>query len=155
MDEFDRLFSRERARRKAQLRGRDAEDLWNFQWWPLDETEGHHMARAKYGDDVLQVPYSMHQELTRRQMQEHPADGPDPTNVLERLGRLFLGLTDMLECLADLLRKVGESLIAAAAAGRRRLSESDYLLVELVKLMQTIQAGVSVAMARIAESKEA
>ena len=61
-------------------------------------------ARAKYGDQVIDVPISMHRELTRRQMEEHPPDGPDPANPLEREGRLRLGLADICECIADLLR---------------------------------------------------
>jgi hypothetical protein len=46
----------------------------------------------------------MHRELTRRQMQERSLEGPDPNNPLERQGRFFLGLVDILECLADALR---------------------------------------------------
>ncbi len=53
----------------------------------------------------------MHRELTRRQMEEHPKEGPDPTNPLEREGRLSLGLADICECVADLLRWRGEALI--------------------------------------------
>ncbi len=154
MDDCDRLFSREEARRKAQRRGRVSECLWDFEWWALDDSEGHHLARAKYGDDVLPVPYSMHQELTRRQMEEHPPEGPDPTNPLERLGRLFLGITDMLECLADFLRKVGERLIAAAATGLRTLTESDYLLTDLVMLIESIHTALGIALVRIEKSKE-
>jgi hypothetical protein len=65
----------------------------------------------------------MHRELTRRQMEEHPPKGPDPSNPLERQGRVFLGLADILECLADALRWIGEKLIEAAKAGEREPRE--------------------------------
>jgi hypothetical protein len=67
-------------------------------------TELHHVARAKYGDLVIAVPISMHRELTRRQMEEHPEEGPDPTHPLERDRRLRFGLADICDCIADLLR---------------------------------------------------
>jgi hypothetical protein len=50
-------------------------------------------------------------------MEEHPPDGPDPTNPLAREGRLKLGLADICECIADLLRWSGEALIRAANDG--------------------------------------
>jgi hypothetical protein len=66
----------------------------------------------------------MHRELTRRQMEEHPPEGPDPTNPLEREGRLYLGLSDILECLADLFRQIAEKLLEIAKQGEHDLDES-------------------------------
>ncbi len=69
------------------------------------------------------MPNSMHLELTRRQMEEHPEEGPDPNNPLERDGRLLLGLADICECIADLLRWLGERLIRAAKDGASELKD--------------------------------
>jgi hypothetical protein len=87
------------------------------------KAQGHHVAREKYGDLVVDVPVSMHRELTRRQMKEHPQEGPDPTNPWEREGRLRLGLADICECIADLLRWSGEALIRAAKDGASELKD--------------------------------
>ena len=46
----------------------------------------------KYGDLThRRADVSMHRELTRRQMEEHPPDGPDPENPLERKGAVGPG----------------------------------------------------------------
>jgi len=120
MDEVERVMTRVRAKRRVKLKA-DA-SLWGFENWDKEGKEEHHIARKKYGDAIMPVPISMHRELTRRQMEEHPPEGPDP-NSLEREGRLYLGLSDILECLADLLRQVGEKLIAAATRPERDLKE--------------------------------
>jgi hypothetical protein len=56
-------------------------------------------------------------------MEEHPSDGPDPENPLERQGRLALGVADICECIADLLRLLGEALIRAAKDGVSELKD--------------------------------
>ena len=56
-------------------------------------------------------------------MEEHPPDGPDPENPLERQGRLALGVADICECIADLLRWLGERLIRAAKDGASELKD--------------------------------
>jgi hypothetical protein len=89
------------ARQRA---GKTSSSLWGFENWANERTELHHIARAKYGDLVMSVPISMHRELTRRQMEEHPEEGADPANPLERDRRLRFGLADICECIADLLR---------------------------------------------------
>jgi hypothetical protein len=81
------------------------------------------MSPERYGDQVIDVPISMHQELTRRQMEEHPPDGADPENPLERQGRLALGVADICESIADLLRLLGETLIRAAKEGAPELRD--------------------------------
>jgi len=77
----------------------------------------------------------MHRELTRRQMEEHPAEVPDPSNSLERQGRVFLGLADILECLADALRWIGESLIENAKHEERDLKEAVEIPEYLAQLL--------------------
>jgi hypothetical protein len=119
MDEVERVMTRVRAKRRAKLKA-DA-SLWGFENWDSEGKEEHHVARKKYGDATIPLPISMHRELTRRQMEEHPPEGPDPTNPLEREGRLCLGWADILECLADLFRVIGEYRIEAAKCGGRDL----------------------------------
>jgi hypothetical protein len=104
-----------------QTRRQDAKLPLGFENWGSEGTENHHVARKKYGDQLIDVPISMHRELTRRQMEEHPPDGPDPENPLERQGRLALGVADICECIADLLRLLGEALIRAANDGASEL----------------------------------
>ncbi len=97
-------MARARAEWRARRAGKTSSSLWGFENWADEGTEARHVARQKYGDQLVDVPISMHRELTRRQMEEHPQDGPDPENRLERQGRLALGLADICECIADLLR---------------------------------------------------
>jgi hypothetical protein len=104
MDHHERSVIRAQAEWRAKRAGKTLSSLWGFENWPNEGTELHHVARAKYGDLVIRVPISMHRELTRRQMEEHPPEGPDPTDPLEQDRRLRLGLADICECVADLLR---------------------------------------------------
>jgi hypothetical protein len=131
MDKYERFLSRARAEWRTKLKDQKTATLWGFENWATEDKEVHHIARAKYGGATMPVPISMHRELTRRQMEEHPPEGPDSTNPLEREGRLYLGLSDILECLADLLRQIGEKLLEIAKQGERDLDESteipDYL----------------------------
>jgi hypothetical protein len=121
MDHHQRSMARARAERRAKRAGKTSSSLWGFENWANEGTEGHHVARKKYGDQLIDVPISMHRELTRRQMEEHPPDGPDPENPMERQGRLALGIADICECVADLLRLTGEMLIRAAKDGAPEL----------------------------------
>jgi len=116
-------MARQRAEWRARRAGKTSGTLWGFENWANDGTEAHHVARKKYGDQLIDVPVSMHRELTRRQMEEHPPDGPDPENPLERQGRLALGIADICECFADLLRLLGEALIRAAKDGAPELRD--------------------------------
>jgi hypothetical protein len=119
MDGHERFMSRARAKWRTKVKADTS--LWGFENWANEGKEVHHIAREKYGDATMPVPISMHRELTRRQMEEHPAEGSDPTNPLEREGRLCLGWADILECLADLFRVIGEYWIKAAKCGGRDL----------------------------------
>ncbi len=123
MEHHERSMARARAEWRAKRAGKKSSSLWEFENWANDGTEGHHVARKKYGDQLNDVPISMHRELTRRQMEEHPKEGPDPANPLERDRRLRLGLADICECIADLLRLIGETLIRAAKEGRPELKD--------------------------------
>jgi hypothetical protein len=123
MDHQQRSMARARAEHRAKRAGKTSGSLWEFENWATDRTEAHHVARKKYGDELIDVPISMHRELTRRQMEEHPPDGPDPENPRERQGRLALGIADICECFADLLRLFGEALIRTAKDGAPELRE--------------------------------
>lgn len=124
MDRYERFMSRARAEWRAKRTGKSFHSLWGFENWDNEGKEVHHIAREKFGAATMPVPISMHQELTRRQMEEHPPEGTDPSNPLEREGRLYLGLSDLLECLADLLRHIGERLIGAAKEAGQDFRES-------------------------------
>jgi hypothetical protein len=123
MDHHERSMARARAEWRAKRAGKTSSSLWGFENWANEGTEAHHVARKKYGDQLIDVPVSMHRELTRRQMEERPPDGPDPENPLERQGRLALGAADTCECIADLLSFVGKVLIRAAKDGASELRD--------------------------------
>ncbi len=124
MDKYERFMARARAEWRANRAGKTSSSPWGFENWVNEGAELHHVARAKYGDHVIEVPISMHRELTRRQMEEHPEEGPDPNNPLEQEGRSHLGFADICECIADLLRWRGERLIRAAKDGVSELKDS-------------------------------
>jgi hypothetical protein len=125
MDHHQRSMARARAERRSKRAGKMSSSLWGFENWANEGTEAHHVARKRYGDQLIDVPISMHRELTRRQMEEHPPDGPDLENPLERQGRLALGVADICECVGDLLRCWGETLIRAAKEGASELKDED------------------------------
>ena len=149
MDDFERYMSRQRARRQRALKGHSTDCLWDFENWSNDQSEDHHVARKLYGDTLISVTQSMHRELTRRQLEEHPPDGPDPSTFLERLGRLFLGLGDILDCLGDFLRDLGTKLIEAASIGKQTLAESGYSLAQFASLMAAVIVTLTASLAMI------
>ena len=78
MDHHERSIARARAQWRAKRAGKTSSSLWGFENWANEGTEAHHAARKKYGDQLIDVPISMHRELTRRQMEEHPPDELEP-----------------------------------------------------------------------------
>lgn len=122
MDRYDRSMSRARAERR--LERKRGGSLWGFETWDNEGKEEHHIGRKKYSDLTIPIPISMHRELTRRQREKHPPEGPDPRNPLERQGRLFLGLADILECLVDWYRWIAEDLVGAAKGCVRDLRDT-------------------------------
>jgi hypothetical protein len=123
MDMYERFMARARAQWRAKLASKTSASPWGYENWANEGAERHHVARAKYGDLIEEVPVSVHRELTRRQMEEHPEDGPDPDNPLERKGRLHLWYADIYELFADLHRWRGEALIRAAKDGASELKD--------------------------------
>jgi hypothetical protein len=138
MDELERFMSRARAIWRARRKGQSLISLWGFENWAGEGKEDHHIARKKYGDGLMPIPISMHRELTRRALEEHPPEGPDPNNPLERKGRITLGLADILECLADGLRRIGENLLDVAGRGARDLDAGADIPEELAALMSLV-----------------
>jgi hypothetical protein len=124
MDEFERFMSRAGALWRSKQTGKKT-SLWGFENWGSEGTQEHHVGRRKYSNILTTIPLSMHPELTRRQLEEHPPEGPDPDNPLERRGRVHLDVSDMHEGLADGHRLVGTRMIEAAARGERDLSAVD------------------------------
>jgi hypothetical protein len=119
MDEHERFMSRARAEWRAKLKRKNFVSLWCFENWGQEGTQEHHVGREKFSDLVIDVPRNMHPELTRRQMKEHPPEGPDPNNPLERQGRVHLGLSDLHEGVADGHRLIGERMLDGARRGER------------------------------------
>ncbi len=155
MDMFERCSSRARALWRAKRKGLNPESLWGFENWSSEEREAHHIAREKYGAATMLVPVSMHRELTRRQMEEHPPEGSDPSNPLERRGRLALGLADILECLADDFREIGERRIAAAAGGACDLDECADIPEAMAGVMSLASGRLlEIALSRMLDLKE-
>jgi hypothetical protein len=115
MDEHERFMARARAKWRAKKKGKAS--LWGN--WGQEGTQGHHVGREKFSDLLIEVPRSMHPELTRRQMEEHPPEGPDPNNPLERQGRVHWGLSELHEGVADGHRLIGERMLEAARRGER------------------------------------
>jgi hypothetical protein len=120
MDDFERFMSRQRAIRRAHLSGGRAADLWFVPFWDVGMTEDHHPGRRKFSNgEIITVPTMMHHELNRRGEEEHPPLGTEPDNLLERQGRLHLGLSDMHAALSDAHRLIGEAQLAMVETGQR------------------------------------
>jgi hypothetical protein len=148
MDEYERFMSRARAQRRAELKGKRTASLWDFKNWPHGGSQGHHLGRKKFSDLVIDVPRSMHPELTRRQMEEHPREGPDPHNLLERHGRVHLALSDLHESVAGGHRLLGERMLDAARRGER-----DPKMVDIPKGLTDWLRRSSRRLARIAAER--
>lgn len=118
MDEFDRLLSRGRARWRAKLP--ESISLWRFENWISDPVEEHHIGGRSFSNLTMPSPVSMHRELTRRSLEEHPPIrlGAHRT-AAETEGRVRLHMADIFDCLADYLRYSGEPLIVATQMGDR------------------------------------
>jgi hypothetical protein len=120
MDQYERMIIRAAAEWREKLRSGDVKTI-------IDPTNGevisrpevHHISREKYGELSIPLSVSTHREMTRRQMEEHPPDGANPDNPVERAARFLLGAADLLECIVDELRRVAEFLISLAASGIR------------------------------------
>jgi hypothetical protein len=154
MDEFERFMSRARALWRAKQKGKTT-SLWGFENWANEGKEDHHIAREKFGDAIIPVPISMHRELTRRQMEEHPPEGADPSDPLERRTRLAFGLVDLLECLADGLRLTGERPTDTDGDGARDLDDGLDIPEELAALIRLVSGRLmEIALSRMLDLKE-
>ena len=119
MDEFDRFMSRQRALWRAKRKSQNLTSLWDFEDWGDGATEEHHIGRRKFSEKTITIPRAPHPELTRRQMEEHPPEGPDPDNPVEQEGRVHLGLRDLHAALSDGHGMVAERMLEAAKRGER------------------------------------
>jgi hypothetical protein len=154
MDEFERFISRAQAQWRVKQKGKTT-SLWGFENWASEGKEDHHIAREKYGDAIMPVPISMHRELTRRQMEEHPPEGADPIDWLERRRRLALGLVDILECLADGLRLAGEKPADADGHGARDLDDGFDIPEDLAALIRLVSGHLmAIALSRMLDVEE-
>jgi hypothetical protein len=145
MDRHERSRIRAQAEWRAQRAGKTSSSLWGFENWGDVRTQEHHPGRRKFSmEETVTIPEAMHPELTRRGEEEHPPLGLDAGNRLERLGRLFLGWSDMFEALADACRWIGESMLAAVDAGHTDVSAVSVpkgLLSWIARLAQYLAAA--------------
>lgn len=120
MDRYERMQIRAAAEWRARLQSGAIKPMIDpLSGQLVTRTEVHHIAREKYGEASIPLSISSHREMTRRQMEEHPPDGPDPHNPVERMGRFLLGAADLLESIVDEMRAAAELLIALAGKGVR------------------------------------
>jgi hypothetical protein len=122
MDRYERMIIRAAAEWREKIRSGNVGALID----PLTgrvilKAEVHHVSREIYGEGSIPLSPETHREMTRRQMEEHPPEGPDPENPIERMGRFLLGAADLLEGIVDEMRRVAVILIALAATGFRGL----------------------------------
>lgn len=122
MDPHERLMIRSHAEWRTKLKSPDLQAVIDpLSGEILINPEVHHIAGVKYGEASIPLGIGSHREMTRRQTEEHPPDGPDPDNPIERMGRFLLGAADLLESIVDELRRIAEILISLAAKGFRGL----------------------------------
>jgi len=118
MDSYDRMFIRTAAEWRKRLRQNRKRLIDPLTGEIIDQAEVHHIARAKYGEASIPLSLTSHREMTRRQMEEHPLDGPDPDNPMERMARFQLSASDLLESIVDQMRADAEFMIAQAKEER-------------------------------------
>jgi len=76
--------------------------------------EFHHLAGQKFGEEGTVVCRNCHRRLSDPQ-KNHPSALTDSQPVLlERVGHFLLGLSDLFEMLANMMRMYGGQLIEAA-----------------------------------------
>ncbi len=122
MDKYERLRLRSAAEWRKKIRSGAVKAVIDpLTGEILHRSEVHHVSGEKYGELSIPLGPTSHPEMTRRQTEEHPPDGPDLDNPIERMGRFLLGAADLLESIVDELRRVAEFLIALAAKGFRGL----------------------------------
>ena len=120
MDQYERMQIRAAAEWRAKLQSGLIKTMIDpLSGEVMTRTEVHHIAREKYGEASIPLSITSHREMTRRQMEEHPPDGPDPDNPVERMGRFLLSAADLLESIVDEMRAAAHLLIALAGKGIR------------------------------------
>ncbi len=112
MDRYERMFIRAAADWRKRLARNHKPIIDPLTGEIVDRAEVHHIARAKYGEASIPLSLASHREMTRRQMEEHPPDGPDPENPMERMARFQLSASDLLEGIVDQMRADAEFMIA-------------------------------------------
>jgi hypothetical protein len=120
MDNYERMFIRAAADWRDRIRNANVAAMIDpLSGRIIQSPEVHHISRAKYGELLIPLSEESHQEMTRRQMEEHPPDGPDPDDPIEQMARFLLGAADLMESIVDMMRRVAEFLIAMVAAKPR------------------------------------
>lgn len=113
--------SRNRRRRQALLRLGTTEPICLF--CDQDDPrclELHHVAGEAYDQKVTAIICRNHHRILSDMQRDHPPGGDDPPDLFETVGRLLLGLADLLEILGPRLRQLGADVLA-----RIRVSNSE------------------------------
>ena len=118
MDRYERMFIRAAADWRKRLSRNRKPLIDPLTGEIIDQAEVHHIARGKYGDASIPLSLGSHREMTRRQMEEHPPDGPDPENLMQRMARFQLSAADLMESIVDQMRADAEFMIAQADGER-------------------------------------
>ena len=122
MDRYERMIIRAAAEWREKIKSGHVGALIDpLTGQVIRKPEVHHVSREIYGEASVPLSPETHREMTRRQMEEHPPEGPDPENPIERMARFLLGAADLLAGIVDEMRRVAEVLIALAATGFRGL----------------------------------
>lgn len=118
MDQYERMFIRAAADWRKRLSRKQSRIIDPLTGEIIDQAEVHHIARGKYGEASIPLSLGSHREMTRRQMEEHPPDGPDPKNPIERMARFQLSAADLMESIVDQMRADAEFMIAQTKGER-------------------------------------
>lgn len=118
MDRYERMFIRAAADWRKRLSRNRKPLIDPLTGEIIDQAEVHHIARGKYGEASIPLSLGSHREMTRRQTEEHPPDGPEPENPMERMARFQLGASDLLESIVDQMRADAEFMITQSKGVR-------------------------------------
>lgn len=118
MDRYERMFIRAAADWRKRLSRNRKPLIDPLTGEIIDQAEVHHIARGKYGEASIPLSVASHREMTRRQMEEHPPEGPDPENPIERMARFQFSAADLMESIVDQMRADAEFMIAQTKGER-------------------------------------
>lgn len=120
MTRKDQEARREQAYRRLHTRTPKCATCGNDRWQCL---QAHHIAGKDHHDIIVPVCANCHCRLSDAQ-RDHPPKQPCTDPWMESLGRLLLGLVDMLAIVLEALREFGLEVIARACTPANDQSEA-------------------------------